>query len=236
MEIENREIWVGTQKQTIGIKKFSHDELRNQLIKFPLEAFVYEKKYVAKIVNMCWKRDERFCNGINASYGDFLNVYKAILEVNPKLHFENYQLNLPTGNKKEIDKKNIARLESKREEIVKDISLEEIVSIVDFGELESYLNGNVIGQEEAIRQLLGTLINTKHMGTSEKECIVDYLLGPSGVGKTSSIKCLANYLSVPLLQIQGSEYEEEVASSKLFGGDPNYIGYDEKGGASSEVC
>ncbi|MEK6827490.1 MAG: AAA family ATPase [Nanoarchaeota archaeon] len=229
MEIESREVWIGTHKQWVGIKKFSQNELSDKLMKFPLGTFVYETKYVSRIVNLCWVNNGVFPKQKTVSYGDILSVYKSILEVNPFLKFENYQINLP-GTKKRIERNEIVRAEQNKEENLKGVSLEEIISFIDFEELESYLNREVIGQREATRQLSGELINRKHMGVSEEGCEVDYLFGPSGVGKTSSIKSLAKYLGVPLVHIQGSEYMEETDCRKLFGSPPSYVGYDDEGG------
>ncbi|VVB83163.1 ATP-dependent Clp protease ATP-binding subunit ClpX [uncultured archaeon] len=230
MEVESREVWIGTHKQMVGIKKFSPVELIDKMMKFPVETFVYEKKYVSRIVDMCWIDNEVFPRPKDASPLDRIGIYKTILEVNPLLCFVNYQMEFP-GTKRRLKKTEI--IPEPKKEIVKKVSLEEIVSIADFEEIERILNEEVIGQKGAVKQLLYPLINAKHMGMSDEPASF-YLLGPSGVGKTSSIKCLSKILDVPLLQIQGSEYQEEHTSRSLFGAPPSYLGHDPRGGILSK--
>jgi len=229
MEVEPREVWIGTHKQWVGIKKFSQNELEEKLIKFPLETFVYETKYVSRIVNLCWVNNTLFPREKKASYVDILSVYRTILEVNPQLGYDNYKMNI-SSTKRRMEKPDMVQPEQKKEEIQTGASLEEIISFVDFEDLESDINKKIIGQKEAIRQLSHGLMNVKHMGLSEEACEVDYLFGPSGVGKTSSIRRIARYLNVPVIHIQGSEYLEETDYRRLFGAPPSYVGHDEKEG------
>jgi ATP-dependent Clp protease ATP-binding subunit ClpA len=226
MDIETREIELGNRKELVEIKKFCSSEMVDRLMKMPLNDFVYETSYIFSIIDMCWlpRGDIRI-----RSLADRTNLYRAILEVNPKLDYENCKIELPIVTKKRVDKP-LEYQPKPKEEVSQGVSLEEIVSIVDFEELESSLNREVIGQGEAIRQLLSAVINVKHMGTLKTGCSVDYLLGPSGVGKTSSVRGLAEFLDAPLLLIQGSEYEEKGDATKLFGAGPSYVGYDETGG------
>lgn len=226
MEVETKEIELGNKKELVNIKKFCSSEMVDKLMKFPLSDMIYESSYIFGVINMCWIPHEKM--KIH-SYADRTNLYKAILEVNPKLDYENCKIELPIVTKRKFDKP-LESPSKQNQETQHCVSLEEVVSTVNFEELELNLNREVIGQEQAIRQLLGALINVKHMGILENGCSVDYILGPSGVGKTSSIKCLSEFLAVPLLYIQGSEYEERGDNTKLFGGGPSYIGYDEKGG------
>jgi len=229
MEVEPREVWIGTRKQWVGIKKFSQKELSGKMMEFPYETFVYETEYLSRIVNLCLVDNDVFSGPKNASPGDIRSVYKTILDVNPFLCFGNYQQE-PLGTKRRVEKIDTAQPEQKKEETQTGASLEEIISLVDFEDLEFDINKKIIGQKEAIRQLSHGLMNVKHMGLSEEGCEVDYLFGPSGVGKTSSIRRIAHYLNVPVIYIQGSEYLEETDYRRLFGAPPSYVGHDEKEG------
>jgi hypothetical protein len=234
MKIETKKIWIANEWQGVDIKKFSPDEFKERMYSLPLEIFTDEKKYIPKMVEACWLKGAYSLNKESGvlSYTDMLNLYQAVMEVNPELNFEHYRINplgkIKRGNKPII--KNSPSLEKSEQKEESIHSLEDTVSIIDFNDLFNYYNKGVIGQEEAIMDICKILINLKHMGMSKKGVASYYLLGPSGVGKTSSIKLLSDFLCIPLCYIQGSEYKEPHSDSKLFGAPPSYVGYDDEGG------
>ncbi len=99
-----------------------------------------------------------------------------------------------------------------------------------FDVLEEVLNEEVIGQKDAVKQIIRPFINIKHRGMPKNRISSYYLLGPSGVGKTSSVTFIAEELKIPLLTLQGSEYGQEHTARELFGAPPSYVGYDPNGG------
>jgi len=54
-------------------------------------------------------------------------------------------------------------------------------------------------------------------------------VGPSGVGKTELSKKLANFLAVPFIRFDMSEYQEKHTISRLIGAPAGYVGYEEGG-------
>ena len=63
-------------------------------------------------------------------------------------------------------------------------------------------------------------------------------MGPTGVGKTELVKCLANDMfdSVEsLIRLDMSEYMEKHTVSKLIGSPPGYVGYDEAGQLTEKI-
>ena len=63
-------------------------------------------------------------------------------------------------------------------------------------------------------------------------------LGPTGVGKTETVKELAHYLfrkEDSLVRLDMSEYRERFAMSRLIGAPPGYVGYDEGGELTEKV-
>ena len=124
-----------------------------------------------------------------------VNLYQTVLEVNPDFDFKNWRVPPSTLIKKE-DKHSLRNpnpLEERCEEEYSP-SLEETISIVDFKDLIQYYDNEVIGQEEAINDICKVLINVKHIGMPKDGVASYYLLDPSGVGKTSSIKILSGFL------------------------------------------
>ena len=100
-------------------------------------------------------------------------------------------------------------------------------------ELESYLNGVVFGQFEALKEIAATLI-TSHAGlVDDTRPLGSFLLqGPSGVGKTETAKALSRFLfnsEKQLIRFDLSEYSEKHSVAKLIGAPAGYVGYDEGG-------
>jgi ATP-dependent Clp protease ATP-binding subunit ClpA len=232
MKTESKKVWVNNEFQIVDIKKFSLDEFKERVLCFPVRTFMDEKEYVPKLVDMCWLKgayDIRRDAGV-LSYGDMVNLYKAVLEVNPEFDFKYYKINPSTIRKEE---KHIVKPSEPKEEKCEEefhAPLEEILALVDFRDMMKAFDKEVIGQEEAVDSLCRKLINVKHMGMQKDGVASYYLYGPSGVGKTSSIKFLSEFLGISPCYIQGSEYKEHHSDSKLFGAPPSYVGYDEDGG------
>ncbi|MBI5234979.1 MAG: ATP-dependent Clp protease ATP-binding subunit [Deltaproteobacteria bacterium] len=100
-------------------------------------------------------------------------------------------------------------------------------------EMPRFLNGRVIGQDEAIAKVSDRL-RTSYSGLSRKGAplAVFLLIGPTGVGKTELARSLALYLfgnESEIIRLDMSEFMEEHSSSKLIGSPPGYVGYDEEG-------
>ena len=104
--------------------------------------------------------------------------------------------------------------------------------------MESELQGSVIGQDEAIRQISRAIRRNRAGLKDPNKPIGSFLfLGPTGVGKTYLTKVLAKYLfdsESAMVRIDMSEYMEKFAVSRLIGAPPGYVGYEE-GGQLTEV-
>ena len=82
-------------------------------------------------------------------------------------------------------------------------------------------------------------IRRNRVGISPKRRPVSFIfVGPTGVGKTELVKCLANDLfdSVDsLIRLDMSEFMEKHTVSKLIGSPPGYVGYDEAGQLTEKI-
>ena len=82
-------------------------------------------------------------------------------------------------------------------------------------------------------------IRRNRVGISPKKRPVSFIfVGPTGVGKTELVKCLADDLfdSVDsLIRLDMSEYMEKHTVSKLIGSPPGYVGYDEAGQLTEKI-
>jgi ATP-dependent Clp protease ATP-binding subunit ClpB len=99
--------------------------------------------------------------------------------------------------------------------------------------LEDSLNQEVIGQEEAISEVVGA-ITVDRMGLRSRHRPIGsfFFLGPTGVGKTEVAKRIAKSLfgrETDMIRIDMSEYMEKHSVSRLIGAPPGYVGYEEGG-------
>ncbi len=104
--------------------------------------------------------------------------------------------------------------------------------------LADRLKEHIVGQDEAV-EAVARAIRRKRVGISTKRRPVSFIfVGPTGVGKTELVKCLADDLfdSVDsLIRLDMSEYMEKHTVSKLIGSPPGYVGYDEAGQLTEKI-
>jgi len=104
--------------------------------------------------------------------------------------------------------------------------------------LADRLRKHIVGQDEAV-DAVARAIRRNRVGISPKKRPVSFIfVGPTGVGKTELVKCLANDLfdSVDsLIRLDMSEYMEKHTVSKLIGSPPGYVGYDEAGQLTEKI-
>lgn len=104
------------------------------------------------------------------------------------------------------------------------------------GDVEKCLYDNIYGQDQAIKQIMETILLAKS-GLKEDDKPIASLLfvGPTGVGKTELCKMLSNSLNIPLVRFDMSEYMEKHAVAKLIGSPAGYVGYDDGGLLTSAI-
>lgn len=105
--------------------------------------------------------------------------------------------------------------------------------------LESILHKRVIGQDKAVSAVARAIRRSRSGIKDENRPIGSFLfLGPTGVGKTELAKAVAAAIfgsENNLIRIDMSEYMDQIASSKLIGSAPGYVGYEEGGQLSEQV-
>ena len=96
----------------------------------------------------------------------------------------------------------------------------------------------IIGQDDAVDALCKVIKRSRTGVSSSKKPIGSFMfIGPTGVGKTETVKSLANYYfgsEDSIIRIDMSEYQEKFNVSKLIGSPPGYVGY-ESGGQLTEA-
>jgi len=120
----------------------------------------------------------------------------------------------------------------KYEDILKVIENKSNIPILEddnkiYNQIKKGLEDNIYGQNKAIEKILEN-IKIKLKGTNKPLCLL--LVGPTGVGKTESVKIIANSFSKKskLIRLDMSEYNLETSVNKLIGTSAGYIGYDDE--------
>lgn len=92
------------------------------------------------------------------------------------------------------------------------------------------LRKEVIGQERAIQAIARALLRSREgFRTPGRPISVMFFAGPTGVGKTETVRALAKALHNDhraVLKIDCSEYSEPHAIARLIGAPPGYVGSD----------
>lgn len=105
--------------------------------------------------------------------------------------------------------------------------------------LEKILHKRVIGQDKAVSAVAKAIRRSRSGIKDERRPIGSFLfLGPTGVGKTELAKSVAAAMfgsEDNMIRIDMSEYMDQIASSKLIGSAPGYVGYEEGGQLSEQV-
>ena len=105
--------------------------------------------------------------------------------------------------------------------------------------MEEALHKRIIGQEEAIDTISKAVRRARAGLKDPRHPIGNFIfLGPTGVGKTSLARALAEFMfgsEDALIRIDMSEFMEKHAVSRLVGAPPGYVGYDEGGQLTEAV-
>ena len=155
---------------------------------------------------------------------------------------------------KEIgDKKSIAKEKSDQKLIVTEEDIAAVVAqwtgipVAKIAEeesatllhLEEELHKRVVGQDEAVTAVAKAVRRARAGLKDPKRPIGSFLfLGPTGVGKTELARALASSLfgdESAMIRLDMSEYMEKHTVSRLVGGPPGYVGYEEGGQLTDAV-
>ncbi len=105
--------------------------------------------------------------------------------------------------------------------------------------MEQAVHERIVGQDEAIRAISDAVRRSRSGLADPRRPIGSFLfLGPTGVGKTSLARALAEFLfddPDALYRVDMSEYRERHTVSRLIGAPPGYVGYEEGGQLTEAV-
>lgn len=105
--------------------------------------------------------------------------------------------------------------------------------------MEKYLGKRVIGQDKALSVVANAIRRSRaEIGDPNKPVGTFLFLGPTGVGKTETVKALAAFLfdsEESIIRIDMSEYSEKHSVARLIGAPPGYVGHEEGGQLTEPV-
>lgn len=143
----------------------------------------------------------------------------------------------------EIDKLEKKKLKSngiKQEyiyEVVANKSGIPLTKILKYNEkdLAKYLSKHIIGQNEAINELVGITRKYKYNLMMKHKPISCLFAGSSGCGKTELATLYGKYLFNNVIRFDGSEYSDKESINKILGSPSGYVGYDDNKNKLEEV-
>lgn len=104
--------------------------------------------------------------------------------------------------------------------------------------MEDKLRLRVVGQDQALTVVSDAIRRARAEISDPNRPIGTFMfLGPTGVGKTETVKALADFLfddDQAVARVDMSEYMEKHSVSRLIGAPPGYVGYEE-GGQLTEI-
>lgn len=141
------------------------------------------------------------------------------------------------GNRIVITKEDVANVVSHKTNIpVGNMTGEETARYVN---MPSELKMSIIGQDEAIDKISRCVKRNKAgLKDPKKPAGVFLFLGPTGVGKTETVKQLARFIfgtEDSLIRVDMSEYQQEHEVARMKGSPPGYVGYGEGGQLTEKV-
>jgi ATP-dependent Clp protease ATP-binding subunit ClpA len=179
-------------------------------------------------------------------------IYAGCIMLNPSLDVD-YWINIaystaPTDNLDDEDDVNIEKLKSfirsasttqKRKKTSDQTARSKKMSKDKFLGLEHFLKTNVIGQDEAIDEIVSTLYRSQaDIHDENRPTGVFLFAGSSGVGKTYLCSMLHKYMygdSVQMVRMDCGEFQHKHENQKLLGSPPGYVGHDEGGQLTNQV-
>jgi ATP-dependent Clp protease ATP-binding subunit ClpB len=105
--------------------------------------------------------------------------------------------------------------------------------------MEDEMKKRVVGQDHALTVVADAIRRARAEISDPNRPIGSFIfLGPTGVGKTETVKALAEFMfdsEQAVIRVDMSEYMEKHSVSRLVGAPPGYVGYEEGGQLTEQV-
>lgn len=172
------------------------------------------------------EREAQFEQAAKLKYGQLPELEKNLKSLEEKI-----KSNKSALLKEKVDAEDIAEVVSKWTKIPVSKMLEsESQKLL---RMEDELKKRVVGQNHALEIISDAIRRSRAEISDPNRPMGSFIfVGPTGVGKTETVKALAEFLfddAQSIVRIDMSEYMEKHSVSRLIGAPPGYVGYDEGG-------
>lgn len=178
------------------------------------------------------ERDAQFEKAAQLKYG-------RLPELEKQLKFQEEQIKNNTSAllKEKVDAEDIAEVISRWTKIPVSKMLEsESQKLL---KMEDELKKRVIGQDYPLQVISDAIRRSRAEISDPNRPMGSFIfVGPTGVGKTETVKALADFLfddSQAIVRIDMSEYMEKHSVSRLIGAPPGYVGFEDGGQLTEAV-
>lgn len=146
----------------------------------------------------------------------------------------NLEIKVRDRSKKDVTKEDIAEVVHLKTKIPVYEILNDNVKIIK--DLEHKLKDKIIGQDEALKELIHIAKKIKLGFRDTNKCYSMMFMGPSGVGKTELSKIFGKCMTGNnIIKLDMSEFSESHSISKIVGAPPGYVGYDDNRNILEEI-
>ena len=209
-----REQWQAERGQIDNVKK----------IKTEIEDV---KNLISKV-----EREAQFEKAAELKYGRLPELEKKL-----KALEESIKNNTSAILKEKVDAEDIAEIISRWTKIPISKMLEsESQKLL---KMEEELKKRVIGQDRALEVISDAIRRSRAEISDPNRPMGSFIfVGPTGVGKTETVKALADFLfdnPQSIVRLDMSEYMEKHSVSRLLGAPPGYVGFEEGGQLTEAV-
>lgn len=178
------------------------------------------------------EREAQFEKAAQLKYGQLPDLEKKLNALEEKI-----KTNESALLKEKVDAEDIAEVISKWTKIPVSKMLEsETQKLL---RMEEELEKRVIGQDHAMTAIANAIRRSRAEIADPNRPIGTFIfVGPTGVGKTETVKTLAQFLfddEQAVVRIDMSEYMEKHAVSRLIGAPPGYVGFEDGGQLTEAV-
>lgn len=178
------------------------------------------------------EREAQFEKAAELKYGKLPELEKKL-----KNFEENIKNNQSAILKEKVDGEDIAEIISRWTKIPISKMLEsETQKLL---KMEEELQKRVIGQNQALTVISDAIRRSRAEIADPNRPMGSFIfVGPTGVGKTETVKALADFLfdnPQAIVRIDMSEYMEKHSVSRLIGAPPGYVGFEEGGQLTEAV-
>lgn len=178
------------------------------------------------------EREAQFEKAAELKYGKLPELEKKLKNLE-----ENIKNNTSAILKEKVDSEDIAEIISRWTKIPVSKMLESESQKLLNMELE--LKKHVIGQDQALIVISDAIRRSRAEISDPNRPMGSFIfVGPTGVGKTETVKALAGFLfdnTQSIVRIDMSEYMEKHSVSRLIGAPPGYVGFEEGGQLTEAV-